>query len=284
MVRSMNLNRPGPTSRPRSWWEIAALFVVAYLLSWLVWGSVVGEQNDIISFHLPQGIALWTLLIAVLLVAVATGGLAAVRDLMARLLRWRVHWAWYVVAVGLPVGLSLLALGIASLLGDDVPTGVDEPLGGALGYFAFGIVLFGLTEELAWRGFVLPRLQARLTPLTSALILGALWAVWHTPLFFIDDSSQQGWPYLGFVALVLAESVLISWLFNHARGSVLLVALFHAASDASLAWSGTLYGSELAFWVVVGVYLVAAVALLMLRSSEWTGPSSRFPEATYPPG
>lgn len=280
----MNLDRPGPVSRPRSWWEIAALFVVAYALSWLVWGSVIGEQNDVISFHLPQGIALWTLLIAVLLVAMLTGGIAAVRDLVSRLLRWRVAWIWYLVAIGLPVALSLFALGAASLLGEDVPTGVEEPIGSALGYFAFGILLFGLTEELAWRGFVLPRLQTRLAPLAAALLLGVFWAVWHTPLFFINDSNQQGWPYVGFVVLVLAESVLISWVFNHARGSVLLVAIFHAASDASLAWSGTLYGSSLAFWIVVGVYVVVAVLLVAARPSDWMGSARLDPATTYPPG
>jgi membrane protease YdiL (CAAX protease family) len=267
-----------------SWFGIVALFVVAYLLSWLVWGSVIAEQSGVIGFHIPQGLALWTLLIAVLLVAALTGGMAAIRDLIARVLRWRVSWIWYVVAVGLPVALSLIALGIANLLGQEVPTGVDEPIGSAVGYFAFGILLFGLTEELAWRGFVLPRLQAKLTPLAAALVLGVIWAIWHTPLFFIEDSSQQGWPYLGFVVLVLAESVIISWVFNHARGSVLLVALLHAASDASLAWSGTLSGSDLAFWVIVAVYVLAAVVLIAARPSEWTGPATQFPGATYASG
>jgi membrane protease YdiL (CAAX protease family) len=278
----MHLDRSGSASGPRIWGQIVALFVVAYALSWLVWGSVIAEQNDIIGFHLPQGIALWMLLIAVVAVAALTGGMSAIRDLALRVVRWRVGWIWYLIAVGLPLALSLLALGIANLLGQDVPTGVDEPIGSALGYFAFGILLFGLTEELAWRGFVLPRLQTRLTPIAAALILGVLWAIWHTPLFFIDGSSQQDWPYLGFVVLVVAESVFISWVFNHARGSVLVVALFHAASDASLAWSGTLSGSDVSFWVVVATYLVVAVALIASRPSEWTGAASQFPGATYP--
>jgi hypothetical protein len=269
--------------RGTGWGALASLFFVEYLLTWLVWGSAIAEANDVLSFRIPQGVALWMLLIGVMTVAAVTGGMPALRDLAARVLRWRVRWVWYAIAALLPIGLAAAAMAVANLLGADVPTGVDEPLGAAVGYFAFGILLFGLTEELAWRGFALPRLQAHMTPLASAAVLGILWAVWHTPLFLIAGAHQDGWPYLAFVVLVLAESVLITWVFNHARGSVLLVAIFHAASDAALAYSGVLYGSDLAFWVAVLVYVAAAVAVIGARPAEWTSPTARVSEAVYPP-
>ncbi|MFN8631793.1 MAG: CPBP family intramembrane glutamic endopeptidase [Chloroflexota bacterium] len=236
---------------------------MAYLLSWLVWGSVIAQDRGLIGFHIPQGLALWGVFFASVIVALATGGRDALMDLARRALRWRVAPIWYAVVLLVPAGIVAVSVAAAKLLGDDVPVGVDMPLGSAVAYFATGVFFFTLTEETGWRGFVLPRLQSKFTPLAATLVLAAGWTVWHLPLWFIADSPQAAWPFLGFAVLVLAQSVLMTWVFDHARGSVLLMGIFHAAADASLSFGGSLSGSSLAFWVTVAVYVLAAGAVVL---------------------
>jgi membrane protease YdiL (CAAX protease family) len=99
--------------------------------------------------------------------------------------------------------------------------------------FALGILLFGpLPEELGWRGYALDRLQARWNGLASSLILAVVWGIWHLPLFLIPGTYQNemGFGSLRFwlfMASLIPETILISWVFNHTRRSTLAAILFH---------------------------------------------------------
>jgi|GEM_PF-6030062 len=68
-------------------------------------------------------------------------------------------------------------------------------------------------------------------------------------------------PFVGFFMSTVATSVLIGWLFNHAKGSVLIAALFHAVTGVGIAFSGVMSGSELLFWVFVALQVIAAAAV-----------------------
>ena len=88
------------------------------------------------------------------------------------------------------------------------------------------------SEQLAWSGFALPRMQARWGALTACLVLGAVWAVWRLPLFFVPGSQRD----LGFPAFLLADGpgrlrVILTWVFNNTGGSVLLVSLMHQSAN-----------------------------------------------------
>jgi membrane protease YdiL (CAAX protease family) len=244
-------------------WQLAIFFVLAFGLTWLVWGSKIAQNHALIAFHIPGTFAFIGLSVAALATAALAGGRGATGELLGRLVRWRVAPRWYLAAVGVPVALALVPVGIFRLAGGDVPVGQDMALGTALGYFVFGTFLFLLTEELAWRGFALPRLQARWSALAAALVLGVLWGLWHTPLFFIPGEAQAGWSLPAFVLLTIAESVLITWVYNSADESVLIAAIFHAASDAALSFSGVLAGGDGLFWLTVVVFWLVAGAVVL---------------------
>ncbi|HEY8599061.1 MAG TPA: CPBP family intramembrane glutamic endopeptidase, partial [Thermomicrobiales bacterium] len=123
-----------------------------------------------------------------------------------------------------------------------------------------------LTEETAWRGFALPRLQARFNALSASLILGLIWALWHLPLFFLANTGQSKMPFPGFVLDVVAVTIVMTWVYNHTRGSVLLAALFHAAFNAGGAYFNTLTSDARLFWLTVGVAWVAVAALLQVAA------------------
>jgi hypothetical protein len=84
-------------------------------------------------------------------------------------------------------------------------------------------------------------------------------------LFLIAGTGQSTWPYLGFVLIAIAESILTTWIYNNTRGSVLLATIFHISSNVTLAFSGVLFGSPLLFWLTVGVYWVAAIIVVVVE-------------------
>jgi membrane protease YdiL (CAAX protease family) len=131
------------------------------------------------------------------------------------------------------------------------------------------VLLLGpLAEEPGWRGWALPRLQARLGPRTAALALGAVWALWHLPLFFFPGTvhAQQGvgsvW-FLLFLVQVVAMSVVMAWLFDRTRQSTLGAILFHFAANLAYGLAGLDVEGQV---VATGMWGAAAGVLLAVGS------------------
>jgi membrane protease YdiL (CAAX protease family) len=137
----------------------------------------------------------------------------------------------------------------------------------ALPAFLFSLLVLGpLPEELGWRGYALGRLQTRRSAVGAALILGVIWAVWHTPLFFMRDTLHashglgSGWFWL-FMAQVPCMSVVMSWLFNNTRHSTLAAILFHFSANLAFTLANV---TDLANACATVLWLVAATFLLLL--------------------
>jgi membrane protease YdiL (CAAX protease family) len=102
-------------------------------------------------------------------------------------------------------------------------------------FFLYNLVFFGFGEETGWRGFLLPRLQQNRSALVSAVILSVLWAAWHIPLFFY----RSGYTEMGIAGIagwffsLLTGSILLSWMYNSSRGSILVCAIFHSTIDVA---------------------------------------------------
>jgi membrane protease YdiL (CAAX protease family) len=124
----------------------------------------------------------------------------------------------------------------------------------------------GLGEELAWRGFALPRLLTRYNALAASLILGVIWALWHLPLLWTEGGPMYQLPVWLLLLDVTAKAVLFTWVFLHTRGSVLIAMLFHGATNLFLVspevvGTGDFQVAVLAMvgkWVLVGIVLVVA--------------------------
>ncbi|USN96549.1 MAG: CPBP family intramembrane metalloprotease [Candidatus Nomurabacteria bacterium] len=254
---------------------------MAYLLPWLVWGTSVAQQNKLLTWHIPQSLAFWFgLTIATYGVAALSGGKVAVIDLLKRLVRFRVKPVWYVISLVVVPIISIVALLIYYLFGgENKHFATDITTSSLLLVFLIEWWLFLITEETAWRGFALPRLQKKFTPLNASLILGLLWGLWHIPLFMIADSFQANLPFVGFLISAIATSILTSWVFNNSRGSVLLVAIFHAVTDVSIAYTGVMSGDKTLFWLFVLIQVV--VALSVIRTSAFNKSVMKDRELTY---
>lgn len=233
---------------------------------WLFWFSAIGQAAGWWAWRLPQGAALWSMMLPLVVVIVAKGGRPALADLWGRLTRWRVSpWA-YAMGFGLPVLLGAASAGVAVALGSPSPVGRVMSLGGALAYLAYGTGLFLLTEELAWRGVLLPRLLERMAPVTAAVVVGLVWGVWHLPLLNVPGQHDHGLPVVGFLLLIVPTSVLVTALVNLARGSIVVAAVFHASFDAAYSWFGVVGADHRPFWVATVLsWLVAVVVVVATR-------------------
>lgn len=234
---------------------LAAYFVLAYALTWWVYPLL--RFNPMIGLLGLFGPAL-----AAVIVTAVTDGRPGVRALLARVVNWRVPVAWYVVAVGLPAVLALLAASLSAWLGPAVLQF------GRLTALDFVLVVLVLGEELGWRGYALPQLLARFSPLIASLILGVLWAVWHLPLFFIAGTPQFRQPIVAFLIMTTAYSILLGWAFLHTRGSVLIATLFHGAINLSQGFF--LAGTEPAsrYWWLAVAYGGAAMGLAIVLGAR----------------
>lgn len=86
----------------------------------------------------------------------------------------------------------------------------------------------GTIEEFGWRGIALPLLQRRMAPAWAGLVVGIIWAVWHLPAFLLGGGLVYGsWSVVPFFLGLIALSMVITPLFNSARGSILIAYLAH---------------------------------------------------------
>ncbi|HCA57622.1 MAG TPA: hypothetical protein DEP46_06495 [Blastocatellia bacterium] len=84
-------------------------------------------------------------------------------------------------------------------------------------------------EEVGWRGFFLPHLLQRYSPVTSSLIVGIIWAVWHLPNFLMPSFPHYGSPFSAFVLMTIAFSMLFTWFHFRTKGSLVVAVIFHTA-------------------------------------------------------
>jgi len=212
--------------------------VLMFLLTWPL--DLV--NTGIVKIELPFILLLflgWGFGLASVIMTGLTLGKEAVFTLIKRYFQWRVGWKWYLVALLLePI---LIALGV---YGHALVTGVAPNFSGVMAYKIFGegatlwlfVLPFFLTdlidngEEIGWRGYVLPRLQAKYNALTSSLIVGVIWGFWHLLKFLPHWNPLQ---FALFIVHAMAFAVTLTWIYNGTKGSLLLAAMTHAASNTA---------------------------------------------------
>jgi uncharacterized protein len=251
---------------------LITFFVLAYALSWTIESPLVFLGDSVTD---AQGLILTILasnvpsVLGIVLTAIVLGR-GALRRLLGRLLIWRADPRWYLVVVLGPVVLAGGVVALNTLLGGpDLSLGM--PLLGAAVFLAFSIFPgSALGEEIGWRGYALPRLQAGGSALGASLILGSIWALWHLPLWLTGTPGRTASLYAAFVVSVIALSVILTWVYNSTGGSLLLVVLLHATFNLPMTLAIEQLGSQatvplLLYW---GLLVVAAIAVVMVAGPK----------------
>ncbi|MEY2527452.1 MAG: protease family protein [Verrucomicrobiota bacterium] len=244
--------------------RLVAFFVIAYALSWYPWILALVQHRS--SGPNPLGP-----LVAAVIVTAFVYGWSGLREFFSRLVRWRVGAKWYAVALAMPFLVCLIAVAITLCFVPRSQISVlsIEKMRELPDRFLFILLFIGLGEEPGWRGFALPELQTKYSPLIASLILAPLWALWHLPLI----GNEFPWPIVpAFLLSIFGGTFVQTWLFNRTKGSVLLAMLFH--TTVNTVGAGLIFplfsGATLIllWWIYGTVWLCAGLGALLISANR----------------
>lgn len=220
---------------------LAGLFLM-FAFTWPIELIRAANSHGWTAFQIPEAVAIFVgygFVAASITATAIISGKEGVVSLLRRFLIWRVGLAWYGIALFLPLLLTFAGIGIQSLISGRAPdfgqVFASQIFGTDLNLFYLVIPFFLFDalangEEIGWRGYILPRLQARHNALVASLVVGLVWGLWHWPKFLVAGSDTVIWLY---IIDTMAKAILYTWIFNNTRGSLLIVTLFHAAGNTA---------------------------------------------------
>lgn len=221
--------------------QLLIFFALAFLISWTIWlplyGHIFGINNlPVLPFHHAFG-GLGPLIASFLTTWIFLKK-DGVKKLLAKCFQIK-PLIYLAVALFSPFMLAFIALVISYFINQtpinlsSLLTTKEFPQFNLLTFFIYNLVFFGFGEEVGWRGFALPRLQNKLNALTASIVLTLFWALWHLPLFFYRPgyTTMEFAGITGWVFSLLTGSILLTWLYNSSRASILICAVFHSTID-----------------------------------------------------
>jgi membrane protease YdiL (CAAX protease family) len=253
---------------------VISYFVIAYALSWAIWipmalAGMRVYKGSAWPSHIP---GMFGPMVAAFVMSAVVGRGAGVKDLLSRMARWRVAPLWYLVALSPLFFFAVAAVAMAA-------TGSGWPDLGELGMFAslpvvaapvmwLLLLAAGYAEETGWRGFAVPEMLKTRGFLSTALVIGLLWAMWHIPLmFFIDGYREMGLAMFPmFTIEIVCGSIFLTWLYRATGGSVLMVAMWHGTFNLV---SGTAAAHGLVAAVVTTGVMMWAVLIVVVEVRKW---------------
>lgn len=230
--------------------EIISFVFFTFLCSWTMWGILYGSSIGIINnviYKSHMSIFIWVGAFGPSTMSIILTGFLykrkGLKALIIRLTKWRYNLIYYIIAAFYWMAslyISYLICKFCGSKGEMTFTNVKPYY--ILEGFMITLFLGGpLGEEIGWRGFLLPRLQKKLNPFYSSIVLGIIWSCWHLPLFFIVGTDQYGVPFLFFIMTTTINAIIITWIFNRTNGSLIFPILFHTCNNVAI--GGIIIGS-----------------------------------------
>ena len=253
---------------------VISMSVLTLIFAWpgLIWEALYSQ--GLVATQSPLLLSLligWVPGISAVVVSAIIAGRAGVRDLFRRFLIWRVGVVWYVAAFFMLAVFILGGIGLHVRFGGAMPVipAAGAPLLTILLSFVVTILFASLinTEELAWRGFALPRLQTRYGVLAACVLLSIPESLLHLPYFWNKDVAfYQTVGMFWFTAFNLALVFIYAFMFNKTKGSLLIVTIAHASQNA---WANLLSDNTLRpFQFTVALVWMVAIALIFLTKGQ----------------
>jgi uncharacterized protein len=259
---------------------VLTFYVLAFAISWGGILIVIGPgglpgSSEQVERLMP--IAILTFLMGPVIAGPLSTGLvhgrAGIRDLLSRLLRWRVGTGWYAVALlSAPLLFMVVLLALSVLSPDFLPNLFTASDKASVLVVGMATALVAGFEELGWTGFAIPELRRRYGVLTTGLIVGVLWGAWHWLVYFwvsgtvVSGTLALAGYMLDAILFLALFRVLMVWVYDRTE-SLLVAILMHGSLTGSariLMPPGTVGLPLLTFdlvWVAALCVVIAVVAI-----------------------
>ncbi|NOR14858.1 MAG: CPBP family intramembrane metalloprotease [Candidatus Aminicenantes bacterium] len=226
-------------------YPLSAYVLLCYLFSWaflipcyrILLNAEEGTFPWLALIGLPG--AYGPSLVAILMVKL-TEEKGRVKELLKKLLFWKAAWRWYLLILLVPVLLETAAVLISQTFSYSLGTlTLKRALTVYFPYVLIALPFGPMGEELGWRGYLLPKLLEKHTPLAASVILGFIWTFWHMASFSFPGAAipslfdVTSFTILLYLATIFGETLLLTFIYFKSGGSVLLAILFHAVFNAS---------------------------------------------------
>jgi membrane protease YdiL (CAAX protease family) len=262
--------------------SLLKFFCLTYLLSWasFITAGAIATNSSHGAVIAVRGTFLLVGTFAPALLALAltarVEGRAGVRELLRGIVHWRVGAGWYLFAVTYMAVIKLAVALVYRLVSPGWPR---------FGHEAWYIILMAILlatpvqagEEIGWRGYALPRLSERLGLPRASIVLGAVWACWHLPFFFVSGADKSGQSFPVYLLQVTALSVAAAWLYWRTNRSLLLVMLMHSSVNQTIGLVPSTVPSgpnpfaittSLVAWLTVGLLFIPCIYFLFQMRSR----------------
>ncbi|WP_462254748.1 CPBP family glutamic-type intramembrane protease [Ferruginibacter sp.] len=221
--------------------QLVTYFGLTYLISWIIWlplyGHIFGLSN-LPALPFQHAVGALGPLIASFITTWIFLKKEGIKNLIAKCFKIK-PLLYLAIALLSPFILTVIAILISYFI-NKTPIDFTEllhikefPQFSLFTFFIYNLFFFGFGEEVGWRGFALPRLQNKMNALTASIGLTIFWALWHLPLFFYRPSyiTMSSGAIFGWIFSLLTGSILLTWLYNSSRESILICAVFHSTID-----------------------------------------------------
>jgi membrane protease YdiL (CAAX protease family) len=239
-------------------------FIIS-LLSFILMVNIPGSQTPESFRGRPIWlIAIWSPNIAAILIWI-------IKKELASNIRLAFHFptfSWWVLLALIPLIVTITLLLIEVMNGKAIEWS-NFKVGYLLPLLLLNLLMGPLGEELGWRGFLYPEIKVKYGWMASAMIVGLIWSLWHAPLWLLD-SPQSKIPFWAFSINVMLLSILMSIIYNHSQGSIIIVILLHLTFNVSLGVIDILGSHQSGEFIIKSLYIYAPMVLILVGIHELT--------------
>jgi membrane protease YdiL (CAAX protease family) len=216
------------------------------------------------------------------------GGKGAALQHFRRLFKMKNAPRWYLIPVAL-LGLVELVAWALSLAWGEAPIASYLPTPWIIPiYLVLMVYLGGGQEEFGWRGYALDRLLGQHNDVVASFILGAVWGLWHLPLWFMTGTPQVFMPFAAFLTMTVSLSVIMTWLYLGSGRSMFIAMWTHGVANALMAIIPVVVlaaVSQYRYWIFCACLALSALVITLARGpNRRTGSSIPWHKATMTRG
>jgi len=227
-------------------YPVLSYCLLTFAVSWGYYGIYLLTQSDRVTYVHPLIVKQFSPAIAGLFLLGLSGGSSALGSLFRNALNWRVGWRWLLLSLlAEPLlfsGIILAYWAAHNQLNFNNAFTLFATPGAAFGVFLVGLIRWGFSEEVGWRGWLLPKLLSRYSPLTASLVISVIVTLWHlnpnelASLAVVRESPYLPGSYPDLVErliITIPFTMLMNVIFIRSGGSLLAMMIFHSASNTS---------------------------------------------------